>query len=132
MSAAAPAFDGNVLDPESAELNDYDRRILAEVENSLRNGRRLREWWKVANKANSYKEKFETAVTLHQPGKSFAFLDDAEVNGKTLPVMGDMQEMFYDHVKIAAVGPRKETEREGFGQVQVLLQTSGRPRRQVS
>ncbi|MEO7652687.1 MAG: hypothetical protein ABIZ80_19685 [Bryobacteraceae bacterium] len=108
MSAPANALDENVegrVDPESAELDDNDHLILSQVEHSLENGRQLRTWWVRTNEANSYEEKFETATTLNRPGTSFAFLDHAELNGKNVAVLGDMQEMFYDNVKMSAGDP---------------------------
>jgi hypothetical protein len=95
----------NLIDRDSATLNDYDHRILAEVANSLENGRQLRAWWERTNAAGTYENKFSTAQTLNRPDKSFAFLDHATLNGKKVPVMGDMQEMFYDNVKMSPDEP---------------------------
>ena len=86
----------------SSELTQYDLSILSEVESSLANGLQLKAWWERAYAADDFEQRFPTALTVNRPDYSFAYFDHVTLNGKKIPVMGDMQEMFYDQIKFPA------------------------------
>ncbi|HVS82133.1 MAG TPA: hypothetical protein VHE60_10405 [Pyrinomonadaceae bacterium] len=80
-------------------LNDTDLAILGEVDGSLADGLQLKAWWELTNSMNSYADKFPTALAFNRPDISFAFFDQAPLNGQMLPVLGDLQNLFYDRPK---------------------------------
>jgi hypothetical protein len=87
----------------SADLTDEDLAILSQVESSLSNGLQLKAWWEKTNGNDNYSRRFPTALTFNRPDHSFAFLDQAPVNGELMPVLGDLQDLFYDSIKAPAV-----------------------------
>jgi len=87
----------------SANLTDQDLAILSEVDSSLSNGLQLKEWWEKTNANDGYSQRFPTALTFNRPDHSFAFLDQATVNGELMPVLGDLQDLFYDNIKAPTV-----------------------------
>lgn len=104
MAAAAPITPTTIpedrIAPDSTELNSWDHQILNEVERSLANGIELHAWWDRASATGDFEQKFPTALTINRPDESYAYFDHATVGGKRIPIMGDMQEMFYDNTKI--------------------------------
>jgi hypothetical protein len=87
-SAAAPV--------NPASVDEADREILGSVERYLKDGLSLKAWYEKASAAGSFTHRFELARTENRPDQSFGFFDTIEVQGKTWPVMGNYQEMFYD------------------------------------
>ncbi|HEX4276165.1 MAG TPA: hypothetical protein VHZ74_12460 [Bryobacteraceae bacterium] len=75
------------------------------MERSLANGLELRAWWERVSATGNFEQRFPTALTLNRPDSSYAYFDHAVVNGKRIPIMGDMQEMFYDNTKIPRDAP---------------------------
>jgi hypothetical protein len=87
----------------TSALSDEDMAILCEVESSLSNGLQLKKWWEETHANDSYSYRFPTALTFNRPDHSFAFLDQAPVNGELMPVLGDLQDLFYDNIKAPTV-----------------------------
>jgi hypothetical protein len=85
-TSAAPAA------PEKAEL-------LASVDRFLSRGLDLARWWQRAHRRGAFADRFALGRTFNEPSRSFGFFDRAEVEGRSLPVMGNFQEMFYDRPK---------------------------------
>jgi hypothetical protein len=98
--AAEPLTEERVDRDNSPQLTSHDLKILSEVERSLANGLELHAWWERASAAGNFEQRFPTALTINRPDTSFAYFDHATVGGKRIPIMGDMQEMFYDNTKI--------------------------------
>ena len=84
---------------DGCDLTDEDLAIISQVDGALAAGLQLKEWWERTNAAGSYAYRFPTALTLNRPDFSFAFLDQAPVNGAMMPVLGDLQDLFYDRIK---------------------------------
>lgn len=76
-----------------------DRRILDAVDLYLGRGRDLLRYWKEVSAADRFGERFPLASTAHRPDASFGFFDQATVDGRPMPVMGNFQTMFYDQPK---------------------------------
>src|SRR5688572_17299595 len=77
-------------------LSDHDLRIIQSVDTYLSAGRELKRWWDRAYSANNFRQQFELQRVFNRPGRSFGFFDEVSYDGRTLPVMGNFQEMFYD------------------------------------
>jgi hypothetical protein len=91
---------GNDFDYHStAALTQQDRAVLDNVESALANGLQIKKWWEQTEATHSYADRFETVNTFNRPDRSFAFFDQALLNGQPQPVMGDVIELFYDRPK---------------------------------
>src|SRR5712692_4288842 len=88
------------VDQGTCALSDEDLAILSEVNSSLANGLQLKSWWEKTHANDSYSYRFPTALTFNRPDHSFAFIDQAPVNGELMPVLGDLQDLFYDNIKV--------------------------------
>jgi hypothetical protein len=80
-------------------LADQDYRILDDVDRYLAAGVQLKQWWGQVDTTNAYTECFKLGLTFNRPDTSFGFFDYAAVDGRTLPVMGNLQDMLYDQPK---------------------------------
>jgi hypothetical protein len=101
--ANQPIVHDQIDQGNSTALTDDDLAILSEVDSSLADGLQLKAWWEKTHANDSYSDRFPTAPTLNRPDISFAFLDQVSVNGRMLPVLGDLQDVFYDSIKAPAL-----------------------------
>ena len=60
---------------------------------------RLRSWFEAADRAQSYARRFDLGRSFNRPESSYGFFDVLESEALSLPIMGNVQEMFYDHVR---------------------------------
>lgn len=88
-----------MTNPEHRGLDHREEQLLESVELYLERGRTLRRWWEKSNGRGSFAEKFELGRTFNRPDSSFGFFDSTVVDGRTMPIMGNFQEMFYDRTK---------------------------------
>ncbi len=82
-------------------ITDTDRAILRYAERTLADGMELVRWWEEKDRANTYAERFDVVREFNASDRSFGFFDTAVVANAGLPVMGIVQEMFYDRQKVA-------------------------------
>jgi len=76
-----------------------DQALIDSVDHFLSAGRQLKHWWEHTDANNAYSERFEEALSFNRPDTSFGFFDQAVVDGNTMPVMGNVQDMLYDRPK---------------------------------
>jgi hypothetical protein len=95
----------------SGSLTDTDRAIIRRAEEALADGRALKLWqerkqaaWERGDAAGGYEESYELLREFNPADYSFAFLDEAQLDGRVLPVMGSVDDTLYDQPKQA--GPR--------------------------
>ena len=93
----------------SANFDDHDRAILDRVEAAHANGVELKRWWEQTY-PDGFKEKFELERVFNRPTHSFGFFDSVSLAGRTLPVMGNFQKMFYDRPRTPANLNRQAAE----------------------
>ena len=90
-------INSTLIDQLGAEtLTDRDRRIIDSVERFLADGLALKRWWERADFTNSYAERFPLNRTFNRPEDAYGFFDQVQLEHGTLPVMGNVQDMFYD------------------------------------
>jgi len=89
------------VDEIAASITDTDRAILRHVERTLADGMELAQWWENKDRVDDYAERFDVVREYNDSGRSFGFFDTAIVANAPLPVMGIVQEMFYDRQKMA-------------------------------
>jgi hypothetical protein len=87
-------------DPLTAE----DRSIVELAPEFLGRGIALQRWWERTSASDGFAQRFELARTFNPVDTGFGFFDQIQVAGRSLPVLGNFQEMFYDRPKV----PRQE------------------------
>ena len=89
------------VDACAAQITDVDRTILRYAERTLADGMELARWWETKDRVGDYAERFDVVREYNPSDRSFGFFDAAVIGGSSLPVMGIVQEMFYDRQKLA-------------------------------
>ena len=82
-----------------ASLSEEERTLLESVDKFLAHGIALKTWWEQAEANNGFSEEFDLVHTYRRPERTVGFFGDAPVNGTTMPVMGVVDEVFYDRPK---------------------------------
>jgi len=94
--------NGETAATEAAAHTPAHNLVLPEVQEYLTRGLALRRWWDEIEKKGGPQNTFPIERSFNRPTRSFGFFDEVEVQGKMLPVLGDVQEMFYDQVRAPA------------------------------
>lgn len=84
-------------------LTDEERAILDRVDTYLAAGLELKQWWDRAQATKSFAESFQLGLTYNRPDEGYGFFDETRVAGRTMPIMGNMQGMFFDQPKVSTV-----------------------------
>ena len=61
----------------------------------------LKKWWEEADADDGYTDTFEVVTTLNRPDSSLGFFGEAPLDRGNMPVMGVVDEVFYDRPKAA-------------------------------
>jgi hypothetical protein len=101
-AAQAAAEPLAFVDGPAGVMNAVDRAILQHAERTLADGMELVRWWEERDRTDDYPERFEVVREYNDSGRSFGFFDTTVIGGAPLPVMGIVQEMFYDRQKMAS------------------------------
>ena len=80
-------------------FSDEDRAILQSAEKYLRDGIMLKRWWEQADRYG-YRQRFELSRNFNRPDTSYGFFDEVSLPEGTMPIMGNVQEMFYDQPRV--------------------------------
>ena len=83
----------------AATLTDEDRLLLDSVDRFLADGKALKKWWEQAEANDGFTEQFDLVHTFRRPERSAGFFGDAPLEGRSMPVMGVVDEVFYDRPK---------------------------------
>ena len=82
------------------DLSEIEQELMDAVPDALRDGVELLEWWQKADPSMDYREHYQETKTLNRPGdRSYGFFDTVELSSGTVPINGNVQEMFYDEPK---------------------------------
>ncbi|MEQ1727237.1 MAG: hypothetical protein ABL982_02560, partial [Vicinamibacterales bacterium] len=98
----------------SGLLTGKDRDIVALADRTLARGADLQRWWERHDAADDYQERFDVVHEYTAGDRTFGFFDEApsgDGDGR-MPVMGVVQEMFYDRQKVATPEQVREQLRE--------------------
>jgi hypothetical protein len=77
-------------------LTEEDLAITNSVDRYLASGLALKQWWDETYPVNGFANRFPLERTFNQPDSSFGFFDQVLLDHKSLPIMGNFQNMFYD------------------------------------
>jgi hypothetical protein len=83
-------------------LNAEEQKIVACVDRTRRSTEDVRTWWQAKEAAQDWADRFDLVRHFQAEDSSFGFFDAALVEGRQIPVMGVVQEMFYDSQKKAS------------------------------
>jgi hypothetical protein len=89
---------------------EADARVLPTVSTYLSRGLDLKRWWDDIEAKGGPAQQFPLARAFNRPTRSFGFFGEAPVEGRMMPVMGNVQEMFYDQTRAPASLGRDTTE----------------------
>jgi hypothetical protein len=104
----SPAPELAFVESSAASMMPADLAVLAHAQRTLAESGELHEWLEQKMRSADYRERFEI-VREHASGDdSFGFFDVANVGGAEIPVMGIVQEMFYDRQKLGSPEPIRE------------------------
>jgi hypothetical protein len=79
-----------------AALTEEDRAVITTVNDFLRDGLTLKRWWEETDATNSYAQRFPLDREFNRPAGAYGFFDQVKISSGMLPVMGNVQDMFYD------------------------------------
>lgn len=82
--------------------SDQDTLVPARVPEYLAKGLELKRWWTEVEQHGGPPNRFPLERSFNRPTRSFGFYGEAPVGGTTIPVMGNVQEMFYDQTRAPA------------------------------
>lgn len=85
-----------------ATLTNDDLAVIETVEVFLRDGLALKQWWTRADATNSYAQRFPLDREFNRPAGAYGFFDQVQLETGPLPIMGNVQDMFYDQPKSPA------------------------------
>jgi len=94
---------------DAGGFTSEDRVILASVEKYLRDGILLKRWWEQAEQTG-YRHRFDLSRSFNRPESSYGFFDEVSLPEGSMPVMGNVQEMFYDQPRVPAEIRQPATE----------------------
>lgn len=107
-TAPASAQAIQFVDASAGSMLPADLAILAHVERTLVQGAEINQWFREKGRTADYRERFEIVREHTSDDESFGFFDVAPVGGSQVPVMGLVQEMFYDRQKLGSPEPIRE------------------------
>ena len=93
---SAPEEEVHIHSPEL----ETDTRILPSVADYLARGQDLKRWWSEVENNGGPPNQFPLSRSFNRPNRSYGFFAEAPVGGKLVPVMGNVQEMFYDQIRV--------------------------------
>jgi hypothetical protein len=76
-----------------------DAQALSSVPEYLARGLALKQWWDDVERSGGPKTTFPLERSYNRATRSYGFYGEAPVAGAIMPVMGNVQEMFYDQPK---------------------------------
>ncbi|MBT6148456.1 MAG: hypothetical protein HOH74_23685 [Gemmatimonadetes bacterium] len=88
-------------DPSAVQLTAEDHLVLDSVDGYHADGLALKKWWEEADADDGYTDTFEVVTTLNRPDSSLGFFGEAPLDRGNMPVMGVVDEVFYDRPKAA-------------------------------
>jgi hypothetical protein len=89
--------------PDASEPADHNRQVLDQLHRYLREGLALKSWYEKAAAAGEL-TRFDLVETFNRPDRSQAFFGTADLGNRSLPVMGVIDEVFYDRPKAPPAG----------------------------
>lgn len=88
------------LKASSPHTSARGEQVCRDARRYLNAGLDLYRWWLDHRESDDFEERFVETTTLNRPhNTSWGFFDTATVRGKAMPIMGNLQTMYYDGPK---------------------------------
>ncbi len=118
----APAPNSQVSAVTMTPDRARDALVLPEVPRYLARGLDLKRWWMELEQKGgpADKDRFQIVRSFNQPTRSLGFFGEATVDGKMVPVLGNVQEMFYDQMR-APVGLGRKSAETALAQIREFV-----------
>lgn len=84
--------------PATPELQ-ADAEVLPGLKEYLSRGLDLKRWWEDVERDGGPQTRFQLERSFNRATRSYGFYGEAPIDGVLTPVMGNVQEMFYDQVR---------------------------------
>ena len=84
------------VDGDADAIPATDRAMLRSVESALADGAELAQWLDERERTQAYHDRFALAQAPDAVGRSVGFFDTAAVGNAAMPVMGTVEEIFFD------------------------------------
>jgi hypothetical protein len=102
VSAAQIANTSQSGHPFSSVNPEWDPLVLRSAEDYLDRGVALLRWWSEIERKGGPDRKFPLARSFNPANRSYGFFGRAPLRGGMTPVMGNVQEMFFDQPRAPA------------------------------
>src|SRR5947209_3442150 len=89
---------------------DADAQVLPRVPEYLARGLDLKRWWDEVERNGGPAQRFPLERSFNRPNRSYGFYGEAPVRGSMMPVMGNVQEMYYDQTRAPSSLVRESAE----------------------
>src|ERR1051326_5284096 len=99
MVTRAAAQNVQASGPDVSPDLREDALVLPTVATYLSRGVELLKWWREVESKGGPEIQFPIERSFNRPTRSFGFYGEAPVEGRMMPVMGNVQEMFYDQTR---------------------------------
>ena len=100
LREALPDAETDVAPPRAAEqLEEEDRKMLASVDRTRRISLQVQNWWQARDEDGAFAERIDLVRKFNEDEHTYSFFDRLMVENHRLPVMGVVQESFYDRPK---------------------------------
>src|SRR4026209_2330445 len=90
-----PGLSAGADPATGTDFTAEEQEIIDSAEQYLEDGIRLLRWWEAAEVHSSFSERFDLQRTYNQAASSYGFFGTLDVRGRSLPIMGNIQEMVY-------------------------------------
>src|SRR5262249_628806 len=84
----------DVVTTSTTPEHENDARVIPGVPEYLARGLDLKRWWDEVERKGGPENQFPLERSFSRPTRSFGFYANAPVGSVTMPVMGNVQEMF--------------------------------------
>ncbi len=95
-----PALSAGAGPAPGTDFTADEQEIIDSAGQYLDDGIRLLRWWEAAELDSSFTERFDLQRSYNQAASSYGFFGTLDVRGRSLPIMGNVQEMVYDNPRV--------------------------------
>ncbi len=92
----------NTAASESQTFTEEDQYLLDHADRFLADGLAIKRWYDQMEATNGFADRFDLVHTFRREERSQGFFGNVQLEGRSMPVMGVLDEVFYDRPKAPA------------------------------